>query len=110
MRKPPALAATLATTFGKLSLESRELLAAQKLTVEAVREAGSEAARRGLCEAVLPIGCANLAGTKVARELQAALVGFTFDWIETIEKDGTKSWALRLTWPLAQAGPAGAPV
>lgn len=101
MRKSLSLAATLAATFGKLSRESRELLAAQKLTVEAVREVGSEAARLGLCEAVLPIGRANLSNTNVARELQAALVGFTFDWIETVEKDGTKSWALRLTWPLS---------
>ena len=99
--RPPPIAATLAATLGKLSHDTREQLATEKLTFETVKQACTAAACLGLLSASIPLGPANLGNTKAARALQAALVGFTFEWVESIERDGQKVWELRLGWPLA---------
>lgn len=83
----------------KLAADSREKLARERLTQAAVRDAASAAARLGLNVAVIPLGVANLERTEAARELMATLKGFTFEWVETVERDGAHTWELRVVWP-----------
>lgn len=91
---------TLAATLGALAQDSRERLAAEKLTIEAVKAAGTAAACQGLTGATIPLGPANLEHTAAARELMAALKGFSFDWVEGVARDGERSWELRISWKL----------
>lgn len=95
MTRPPPLVVTMT----QLSADSREKIAARLLTLEAARAVMSKAACEGLNAALLPVGSASLERTAAARALRDALRGFSFEWIEQIEKDGMGTWLLRLSWP-----------
>lgn len=98
----------LFVTLSTLSAESRELVAAKLLTVEAARAAATAAALLGLNAATLLVGPANLSSTKAAEALQKALKGFSFEWVEKVERDGQKAWELRLVWPVDVPAPPSA--
>ena len=83
-----------------LSAQSREKLAREVLAAAVVRKAASDAALKGLNVATLPLGPANLERTEAARELVAAFKGFSFEWVETVGRDGVTGWELRILWPI----------
>jgi hypothetical protein len=86
-------------TLGKLSAETREKLAKEKLNLDAVRDSCSKAACQGLNMAIIPLGAASLVSTETARTLTATLKGFSFEWVEGIGRDGLPSFELRISWP-----------
>lgn len=100
----------LHVVLSDLSAQSREGLARERLTPEAVRKAATDAALKGLNVATLPLGPANLERTEAAREIARTLLkGCTLEWVESIGRDGVSGWELRVCWPLASAAPAASP-
>lgn len=96
----------LHVVLGRMTHDAREARAAEILTLGAVRDAASKAARQGLALAVIPLGPVTLEHTAAARALIAQLKGFSFEWVETIGRDGAPQWELRLLWQaLAPASP-----
>lgn len=90
----------LYVVLSDLSAQSREGLARERLTPEAVRKAATDAALKGLNVATLPLGPANLERTEAAREIARTLLkGCTLEWVESIGRDGLAGWELRVIWP-----------
>lgn len=89
----------LHVTLAKLAADSREALAKDLLSLNAVRDASSAAACKGLNEARINVGEANLAGTKAMTALEQAFPGLRFRWVENADRDGTRFWELRVVWP-----------
>jgi hypothetical protein len=98
MSRPPPLHIVLK----ELTKTSREKLAKEKLTADAVRDVMSKAALQGLNMVSIPLGGASLASTATARELEASLKGITFEWRESMGRDGLAVWELRLSWDIGE--------
>jgi hypothetical protein len=92
--------------LGRLTAEARETIAEQVLSLSAVRDATSAAARQGINMVVIPIGPAFLAKTRAAKALQETLKGFRIEWIEGVGRDGLPTWDVRIGWDADAAPPA----
>ena len=88
----------LHVTLTKLAAESREKIAAELLALDAVRDACSTAACQGLNVATIILGPANLEYTGAAKKLAEAFKGLSFEWVESVTKDGTPEWSVRVLW------------
>lgn len=97
------MATPLHAALTALSAESREKIARDRLTLQAVRDAASAAALQGLNSATIPLGVTNLERTAAAKELMRTLKGFSFEWVEAVARDGVTGWELRIIWPIATA-------
>lgn len=89
----------LHVTLSKLAAESREKIAGEVISLTAVRDAASAAALKGLNEASINVGPANLGGTKAMKEAEDAFSGLRFRWVESVDREGARYWELRITWP-----------
>ena len=89
----------LYVTLSRLSHDSRERLGQERLTVEAIRDAASKAAREGLNSATIVLGKSSLEKTEAASVLMAALKGFTFEWVGGNDIEGQTIHSLRVMWP-----------
>lgn len=95
MASPP-----LHIALAKLAADSREKIAADVLSLTAVRDAASAAAQKGLNVVGINVGPANLAGTAAMRTLVESCKGMTFQWVENQDnRDGGRFWELRVIWP-----------
>lgn len=81
----------------QLAHEARETMAAQLLTMTAVRDVCSKAAREGLNCATIPLGPVNLEYTAAGQALIKELRGFQLEW-RSGGLPGKETWELWLGW------------
>ena len=80
------------------TVKSRELVAERVLAIGTVMEAAAEAAGKGVCSLLVPLGPASLEGTPAAKTLAEHLAGAILEWEVQVDALRNEQWFLRITW------------